>query len=80
MNRQFSVKAFLVLAGLTLLSFTSPRKKITIFSIGDSTMADYDIEKLSKTNGGENYPLRGWMMMMQQFFNNDVIINSTLPS
>jgi len=52
------------------------QKKITLYSIGDSTMADYDIEQLSKENGGENYPLRGWMMELSQFFNGNILIKN----
>lgn len=65
---------------LASLSFISFHKKITIFSIGDSTMASYDIDDLSKKYGGKNYPLRGWMMMMPQFFNNHVKIENAAIS
>lgn len=74
MIKQFSEKICLLALSLSLICFVPAQKKIRIFSIGDSTMAWYDIEEWSKRNGGENYPLRGWMMMMPQFFNNKVDI------
>jgi len=63
-----------------LVAFQPVHKKITIFSIGDSTMADYDINEWSKNNGGKNYPLRGWMMAMPQFVKKDVIIHNAAIS
>jgi len=65
---------------LVLVAFKPVHKKITIFSIGDSTMADYDINEWSKNNGGKNYPLRGWMMAMPQFVKKDVIIHNAAIS
>lgn len=44
------------------------KKKITIFGIGDSTMADKDISKGS--------PERGWGMVLQGCFSEDVIIDN----
>ena len=62
---------------ITLTCFKQDKDKISIFSIGDSTMAEYDIENLSSQYEGENYPLRGWMMMMQQLFTDRVkIVNA----
>ena len=63
-----------------MVAFQPVHKKITIFSIGDSTMADYDINEWSKNNGGKNYPLRGWMMAMPQFVKKDVIIHNAAIS
>ncbi len=40
----------------------------TVYGIGDSTMANYDIAALSKRQGGENYPLRGWGMYFGDHF------------
>jgi len=74
MMKQLFSKILLVLIGCSLLCFVRPHKKITLFSIGDSTMAWYDVQEWSKQNGGENYPLRGWMMMMPQFFKSNVEI------
>lgn len=62
---------------IVFASFKQEKNKISIFSIGDSTMAEYNIEKLSTQYEGENYPLRGWMMMMMQyFFSNKVTITN----
>jgi len=65
---------------LILVAFKPVHEKITIFSIGDSTMADYDINEWSKNNGGKNYPLRGWMMAMPEFVKKDVIIHNAAIS
>src|SRR5206468_6341011 len=80
MNKRFSMRLFLLMLCLTSLSFIPLHKKITIFSIGDSTMASYDIKDLSKKYGGVSYPLRGWMMMMPQFFNSHVKIENAAIS
>ncbi len=61
-------------AALFLLIFVfacSPARK-TLYSIGDSTMAGYDVEALSKRNGGDNYPLRGWGMYLGDHFSNRI--------
>jgi len=75
----FSFRVCLLII-LGLLAFTPAHKKITVFSIGDSTMADYDIEQWSKNNGGTNYPLRGWMMMMPQHFKKGVVVQNAAIS
>jgi lysophospholipase L1-like esterase len=63
--------------GVLLICFIPAKQKITIFSIGDSTMASYSKEYLSLY--GENYPIRGWMQMIDGFFNKDVeIINAAV--
>jgi lysophospholipase L1-like esterase len=80
MMKQFSIKFLLVALTLVFLGFIPAQKKITIFSIGDSTMASYDVEEWSKRNGGKNYPLRGWMMAMPQFFNQNVTIKNAAIS
>ena len=80
MNERFLVRIFLVMLSFTLLCFKPAHKKITIFSIGDSTMAWYDTEESSKKNGGQNYPLRGWMMAVPQFFNKEVEIHNAAIS
>ena len=79
MYKKLSLRIWLLVC-LSLVAFTPTHKKITIFSIGDSTMADYDIEKWSRDNGGTNYPLRGWMMMMPQFVKNDVVVQNAAIS
>lgn len=57
----------LVLLGVLTL-FTSAKKQITIFTIGDSTMADKDISKGS--------PERGWGMVLQGFFSEDIVVEN----
>lgn len=59
------------LAALTLLMLTSAftmRKTVTVFMIGDSTMANKD------TTGGKQE--RGWGMMLQQYFKSDVVVDN----
>ena len=79
MYKNFSIR-FCLISCLILVAFKPVHEKITIFSIGDSTMADYDINEWSKNNGGKNYPLRGWMMAMPQFVKKDVIIHNAAIS
>lgn len=63
------IKYFLVLL-LCVLSLSAYKKneKITIFMIGDSTMANKDI------SGGKME--RGWGMMLKNFFTEDVIVDN----
>ncbi|MBS5875556.1 MAG: rhamnogalacturonan acetylesterase [Prevotella sp.] len=63
------MKYFLVLL-LCVLSLSAYKKneKITIFMIGDSTMANKDI------SGGKME--RGWGMMLKNFFTEDVIVDN----
>ena len=59
------------LAAITLLVLTSAftmRKTVTVFMIGDSTMANKD------TTGGKQE--RGWGMMLQQYFKSDVVVDN----
>lgn len=59
------------LAALTLLMLTSAftmRKTVTVFMIGDSTMANKD------TTGGKQE--RGWGMMLQQYFKSGVVVDN----
>lgn len=74
------VKILLLAIILTTASFLQDEKKLTVFSIGDSTMADYDVAERSKMNGGENYPLRGWIMMMPPFLKENVVVNNAAVS
>lgn len=59
-------KILLALAALPFVFCTLQSKKINVYSIGDSTMADTDTAK--------NYPGRGWMQVMQPFFAGDVAV------
>jgi DNA sulfur modification protein DndE len=65
MNKQKIFLLALVVCCLTT-AFTKPSDKITIYTIGDSTMANKD------TTGGN--PERGWAMAFQQFFDADKVI------
>ena len=59
------------LAAITLLMLTSAftlRKTVTVFMIGDSTMANKD------TTGGKQE--RGWGMMLQQYFKSGVVVDN----
>lgn len=51
-----------------LLIFSQSCARRTVYGIGDSTMANYDVAALSKRQGGENYPLRGWGMYFGDHF------------
>lgn len=70
----------LLISGIFLTAFIQNKKRIVIYSIGDSTMADYDISRLSEEYGGENYPLRGWMMKLSPFFKETVTIRNIAKS
>jgi pectinesterase len=58
------------LFGLLILlsSFAADKAPITIFMIGDSTMANKDI------TGGN--PERGWGMVLQGFFSEDIVVDN----
>ncbi len=56
---------FCLLFCFSLVAFSPVKKKITIFSIGDSTMADKD------TTG--NNPERGWCQMLPAFFDTTAV-------
>lgn len=62
-----------------VICFKNEPGNITIYSIGDSTMCDFAPSYLAKF-GGDNYPQRGWMQMMPQFFNDKVIIHNAARS
>ncbi|HWS01687.1 MAG TPA: hypothetical protein VN249_13785, partial [Prolixibacteraceae bacterium] len=51
---------------LIITSFTPEKKKITIFSIGDSTMANKDTSK--------NNPERGWCQVLPAFFDENQLV------
>ena len=44
------------------------KAKITVYTIGDSTMANKELQK--------NNPERGWGQMLSQFFNDEVIVDN----
>ena len=72
----FCPKIAILLCWLSFLFCHHDQKKITLFSIGDSTMENLNVEELSAENGGQNYPLRGWMMAMPPFFNDNIVIKN----
>ncbi|RZJ91999.1 MAG: rhamnogalacturonan acetylesterase [Chryseobacterium sp.] len=51
---------------LVCCSFVLRKDKVTLYAIGDSTM--------SKANTADNYPGRGWMQMIDTFFNGEINI------
>jgi len=55
-------KAWLVIA-MALLSFALPNKKVNVYLIGDSTMANKPIE---------DNPERGWGMLVSEFFQTNI--------
>ncbi len=59
----------LIVSILMLLSFTPKPKSITIFTIGDSTMAN-------KTTPTDHTAERGWGMMLPEFFKPTVTIQN----
>jgi|GEM_PF-4558672 len=67
MKKLIRYSFLLLISGIFLTAFIQNKKRIVIYSIGDSTMADYDISRLSEEYGGENYPLRGWMIRITRF-------------
>ncbi|WP_221887892.1 rhamnogalacturonan acetylesterase [Chitinophaga polysaccharea] len=79
---QMNLKKNMLPAALCLLlcSFIPQQKKINIFSIGDSTMCDYDEKYLSSFGGSSLYPIRGWMQMAREYFNGPVIIHNAARS
>ena len=68
-KRKMKIK-WAVLCAVFVFSFScqTVQNQITIYTIGDSTMAN-------KPNPEEN-PERGWVQMLPQFFNDNVIIKN----
>lgn len=61
---------FIFIAGLFLLltAFTTEKRVITIFTIGDSTMANKSLDG--------NNPERGWGQMLSRYFSDDIVIDN----
>lgn len=62
------IKSILIVSWVFLVISCASAQQTTIYTIGDSTMAN-------KPNPDEN-PERGWAQMLPQFFNNEVIIDN----
>ncbi len=62
-------KLTLLISVLFLLSFSHKQKQITIFTIGDSTMAN-------KTTPSDHPAERGWGMMLPEYFKSNVTIQN----
>lgn len=58
---------FLVVVFIICTGFFCKQKQITVYMIGDSTMANKPVE---------DNPERGWGMMLHEFFNSSVIIEN----
>ena len=61
----------LLIGVFALCNIISANAQITLHTIGDSTMADYDENTTDK---------RGWGMMFQQFFTSEVVVNNRAKS
>ncbi len=59
---------FLLGLFIVLTAFTPAKRNITIFTIGDSTMANKKLE------GGN--PERGWGQMLSRYFTDDIIVDN----
>lgn len=57
----------LLFVSIILLSFSLPERPITIYLIGDSTMADKQVKA---------YPEAGWGMPFKHFFDSSVIVSN----
>lgn len=62
------IRSIIITIAIVLISAISEAQQITIYTIGDSTMAN-------KPNPEKN-PERGWAQMLPQFFNKDVVIDN----
>lgn len=68
MNKKY-FKVFILFISVLTLSFIAAKKKpVRVFLIGDSTVADYSLEKDYKT---KRYPLHGWGQDFQPFLYRD---------
>ena len=66
---KLKIFALLVLA-TALVAFSYQKKVVKIYLAGDSTVADYSLEKDFQT---KRYPLAGWGQVFQQFFRSDCL-------
>ena len=66
--KNYKIVAIAFFSILVLSSFSSKSKVTTIYLIGDSTVADYSLEKEYQS---KRFPLVGWGQVFQPFFQKD---------
>jgi len=64
--KKINTRLAAVVCLLICCAFSLQKDKITLYSIGDSTM--------SKASTADNYPGRGWMQMIDSLFNGEIRI------
>jgi lysophospholipase L1-like esterase len=78
MTRYHHTKKLGLILGLICLFGFKQTEEIHIYSIGDSTMADYRASYLNKF--GKGYPIRGWMQLAPSLFTEQVHIHNEAMS
>ncbi|RVT74434.1 rhamnogalacturonan acetylesterase [Flavobacterium sufflavum] len=72
MKIKFIVPAICVIASLTIMAFSVRKSHVTVYLIGDSTMADYaNNYEPGKDYMKTRYPVTGWGQVFQQFLVKD---------
>lgn len=66
--KNYKIAAIALLSVLVFSAFNSKTKVTTIYLIGDSTVADYSLEKEYET---KRFPQVGWGQVFQPFFQKD---------
>src|SRR5690606_1149102 len=70
MNYKTSLKIVaLIIVGIIATSFIGKKKVITVYLIGDSTVADYTLYEEDYRK--ERYPVTGWGQVFQPFMSSD---------
>jgi lysophospholipase L1-like esterase len=70
MNKYFTAILVLLFSAF-LVSFALKQKVVKVYLIGDSTVADYSLEKDFQT---KRYPVTGWGQVFQQFLTKDSLV------
>ena len=70
MNKYFTAILALLFSAF-LVSFALKKKVVKVYLIGDSTVADYSLEKDFQT---KRYPVTGWGQVFQQFLTKDSLV------
>lgn len=78
MKSYYKMRQLGLIMGLICLFSFKQREEVHIYSIGDSTMADYTASYLNKF--GEGYPIRGWMQLAPSLFTAQVHIHNEAMS